>query len=364
MKGLKQLGAMALAAALTITLAAPISANAEVLWTKDGDGFKTYTNEDTKESYSEKDYTDLDESDLASPRKAMTICTNSYNEYWRTSTSTDVAKFTNFKSKKKALKVKVIRKFEYTDPSNPKTADEPDFFDKAGNGYYRDVDGKIVKVEKAKLSTDMPKGYDSASYTVRFYTKKPGTYKVTYDAVKKDGTTVKKEIKIIAKDFGAPIKSVTFAGKDIYEPVDNSDASKNRLWTKGSGSNVTNAKSGKLSVTMASKDFKLKKIEIGTPDIETITDKYGDITTQYKKATSELDQAEGLGKWTWKKVKNGKKIKLSKVDTSKLGQEYNPKTTTFESKGIFTTTAIRITYYDKKNKKTEREVIYLNRIKK
>ncbi|WP_026658773.1 hypothetical protein [Butyrivibrio sp. AC2005] len=373
MKGLKQFGAMALAAALTVTLVAPISANAEVIseYEYDANGRKTntkYTNEDTGESINTRDYDKYEgptASAVASERTALSICTNSYTEYLTFATTTDVAKFTNFKSNKKALKVKVIKKEEYTDPSNPKSSSWVNYFDKDGNGYYRNVDGKTVKVEAAKLATDMPKGYDYGSYKVRFFTKKAGKYKVTYDAVLKNGTTVKKTLMIYAKENGTAIKSVTFAGKDIYTSHDEKEASKNNLWTKGSGTNVTTAKSGKIKVTMASKDFKLKKIEVGTPVVDSATDKYGNKSIFYKKnPASSLDPANGEGYYTWKKVKNGKKIKLSKVDTSSVGDSYDASHTVYESKGVMTETKIRITYYDKKNKTTHRQVLTLYRIQK
>lgn len=377
MKGLKQFGAMAMAAALTITMVAPITANAEVTWTREkkGDGEYSYnytfTNEDTKDTATiegldkdgENAYGDNVQywvmEALESETKAYTICVNSYDEYVSLNTTKDVAKFSNFKSNKKDLKVKVIKTKESSYPDLAKESVGPDYYDKDGNGYYKNVDGKIIKVDKAKLDTDMPKGYDSARYTVRLYAKKAGTYKLKFDAVMKNGNTVKKTIKVIAKDYGNAIKSVTFAGKVVYQTKDDNGVDPNSLWTKGAGQNVTTAKSGKIRVTMSSKDFKLKKIEVGTPNIETKTDTDGEVSVDFKEATSSLDQ-----NCTWKKVKNGKKIKLAKVDTSAVGQSYYPKHTKFSYKDTQTTTLIRITYYDKKNKTTERRTFAINRIQK
>lgn len=375
MKGMRQFGALTLAAALTITLVAPISANAAVNWTRvqtgtdsDGDKLYTYTvtNEDTGASVVLENQYD-GSSNVSGATKVLTndwksieICTNSYNEYVENlSTTKDVAKFANFKSNKKALKVKVMKAREYTDQSEKKYACNPDYKDKDGNGYYKNVNGEVVKVEKSKLSEDMPKGYDSGSYTVRFFTKKAGTYTVSYDAILKNGTVVKKSLKVVAKSFGWPIKDVTFNGKSIYQAVDNDSINANTLWTKGAGSNRTTAKSGKIKVTMSSNDYKLKKIEVGTPVIET-KNVDGYISTNYVyNNDNNLD-----GHYTWKTVKNGKKIKLSTVNEAETGSNYNSKNTTYFARSFTTTTPVRITYFDKKNKTTRRETVYIYKIQK
>ena len=375
MKGMRQFGALTLAAALTITLVAPISANAQVNWTrvqtgtdKSGKALYTYTitNEDTGASVvlenqrsTSGDIQDVMEA-LENDTKSYDICTNSYDEYLSFNTTTDVAKFTNFKSNKKALKVKVIYTSESTDQNEKKYACSPDYKDKDGNGYYKNVNGEIVKVEKSKLSEDMPKGYDNASYNLRFFTKKAGTYTVSYDAVLKNGTVVKKSLKVVAKSFGMPIKDVTFNGKSIYQPKDIDSIPSNTLWTKGAGQNVTTAKSGKIKVTMGSNDYKLKKIEVGTPVIET-KNVDGYISTNYVyNNDNNLD-----GCYTWKTVKNGKKIKLSTVDeTAANDSGYNSKSTTYSARGTKTTTPVRITYYDKKNKTTTRKTVYIYKIQK
>lgn len=57
--------------------------------------------------------------------------------------------------------------------------------------------------------------------------------------------------------------------------------------------------------------------------------------------------------YSWKKVKNGKRIKLSKVDESKIGIVTGPGISLY-SKDVETKTVIRVTVYDKKNKTTKR----------
>ncbi|WP_408071839.1 hypothetical protein [Butyrivibrio sp. JL13D10] len=397
MSRFSKVGATALALALSLTMVAPITANAEVNWTREKDGTKekeigydyeadkpiteqvdaykyTYTNEDTKESFVVEKADEEDEASykiinaLESELKTFTIATKSYNETKSFSTTVDVAKYANFKSNKKNLKIKVISQREYTDPDNPKTndyfySDYRTFTDKDGNYYYRDVNGKLAKVEKDKVDTDAPKGYDYGNYTVRFYAKKAGKYTVTYDAVMKDGKTVQKSFQVIAKEDGAAIKNITYAGKTVAQSLDSDKAAENKLWAKNYGNNTTTLKSGKLKVTM-NKDFKLKKIEVGTPSIETKTEKDW-TSTKYTVANSSLDTNEYGATCTWKKVNNGKKIKLSKVDDSAVDMGgYNAKTTTFSSKATSTTTYIRVTYYDKKNKTTERATYTINLVQK
>lgn len=109
-------------------------------------------------------------------------------------------------------------------------------------------------------------------------------------------------------------------------------------------------------------DFKLKKIEVGTPHLKTVTED-GDSrirpdTDANKKEKSDI---------TWKKVKNGKKIKLTKVDVDTSGNgTYTHKDDGFkiakEVKGTVASTPIRITYYDKKDKTTKVTEIYITRL--
>ena len=362
MKGLKQLGAMALAAALTITLAAPISANAEVItnFERDAEGHiirYTFTNEDTGKT---SEYYE----DVESETKARTIATNDYGAIEEFKTTCDVAKFTDFKSNKKALKVKVISKDEATDPDKNPCYDTW-VGDKVG---YRDVNGQWIVTDR----DNAPKGQDSGTYRVRLYAKKPGTYKVKYNAVLKNGTTVKKTLKVIAKEDGAAIKSVTFAGKVLDESVDADNPSANRVWAKHWGYNTTTAKKGAIRVTM-NKDFKLKKIEVGTPIYKEVAGKeYDYYTKKYVPAnySSSLEtiwwDIDGEGDTealtvSWKKVKNGKKIKMNKDDS--YAHEYE-KNHTYVDKETSTLTYVRVTYYDKKDKTTHRQLFVIRKVNK
>lgn len=354
-----KLGATALAMALSITLVAPITANAEVTWTKDDKEAKTWTNENTKKSLAEKDYLGLDDDTakfvLASKLKAVTIDTNSYNELVEDlKTTADVARFESFKSNNKALKVKVLCKDEYKDPNKAEDK-QPDFDYLSADTntyYYRNVKDEIISTTDEKT---LPKGGDEGKYTLRLYTKKAGTYKVKYKAILKDGTTVKKSFKVIAKEDKAAVKCITFGGKYVYKS-DDAKLNGDDLKEKGFGTYYTMAKSGKIRVTM-NPDFKLKKIEVGTP--RTTVDKDGVKSHDYD------DSSSLTGLYNWKKIKNGKKIKLCKEDTAMYNKKAEENQTLSLKNTSADDTVIRITYYDKKNKTTEREILVtINRVLK
>ncbi|WP_026491993.1 hypothetical protein [Butyrivibrio sp. XPD2002] len=365
---ISKIGAAAIALALSITLITPMSAKAEIIKTYEKDGSITLKNEDTGRSFNTKDFVadeaideDYIEEQLeimaTSETKAITITTNSKNEGIGIITTCDVAKCKNFKANKKALKVKIIQKDEYTDTSTTKKNDY-DIKGKDGLYYYRNLDGEIVKKELK----DCPKGVDYGIYAIRLYTEKAGTYKVTYEAVLKDGTTAKRSFKVIAVADSAAFKSITYAGKVLAYSVKTKDAPENRVWSQGYGYGATTSKSGKIQVTM-NENFKLKKIEVGkevykeipgTKDVSTKAYADGDYTSSLERYNEKTI--------SWKKVKNGKKIKLNKEDNTDkhdywVGHEY-------KDKGTYSTTYIRVTYYDKKNKTTERYVVPIYLVKK
>ncbi len=362
MMHISKLSAAALALALSVTMVAPITANAEVIdtWETDASGKEvhTYKNEDTGESLSQKDY-DINalsaENVLESKLKKLTISTNSYNEMKDFTTTTDVARYENFRSNSKNLSIKIIKKVEYRNLVDEKNTDF-DYTSKDGKTwYYVNVNGDIVAVDASKADTDMPKGRNKAWYDIRFYTKKAGTYKVKYDAILKNGGKVTKSFDIIAVEDGNAIKSLTYAGMNVFAPNVAGKDPGNRLWEKGFGYGVTTKKSGVLKVVM-NKNFKLKKLEVGEPSIE------------YKQVADESTQEmhmdytatnTSLNKYfdktiAWKKVKSGKKIKLKTIDDGFAGGIYL-KGWEFGLKSPTTDTYIRVTYRDVKNKETKRE---------
>ena len=364
MKQYFKIGAAAMALALSVTVVAPITANAESYykWEIDANGNRiyTYVNEDTKESLSQRDYDILNPGVIDSELKTKTITTNSYHETAEFTTTKDVARFENFKSKNKDLQIKIINKVEKRDLGEEQCT--PDYMSKDGQTwYYKNIDGKIITVNASRAATDMPKGNNSSYYVIRLYTTKAGTYKVSYDAILKNGGKVKKTFKVIAKEDGNPIKSLTYGGLDVMASASKDKDPGNSVWAKGFGYGVTTKKSGAIKVVM-NPDFKLKKLEVGTPSIRYLP---VDETTQemamaYTDAYSSLDRYyppndQDAKTISWKKVKNGKKIKLSTVDEGDVNKLYL-KGWEFGKKSETTYTYIRVTYYDKKNKETRRAV--------
>ncbi|WP_026492103.1 hypothetical protein [Butyrivibrio sp. XPD2002] len=378
-----KLGATALAMALSITMLAPISANAyyERKYVKDGNHTYTeYSDSDTKKTISDKDYVISEkalklgrlERFLAPKVKQITISTKSYGEEITLVTSADVKKFENFKSNKKSLKVRVVKKSEETFEDPGIDYDVADLKNK--NMQYKDVNGDIQTVSYADAAQKLPKNSAEGKYTIRLYAKKAGSFKLKYTAVLENGTSVEKSIKVIAREDGNAVKSVKFAGQEVYY---NTALMNDVAFDQKGGLSYTTKKSGKLQVTM-NKDFKLKKIEVGTISLENY-DKYekrdyvydyDDGKKRYKSEDGTIvrekeDDAGNVVSPTWKKVKNGKKIKLSKVNNN----EGDRNTTTYwpdgtkkgtkliESKETTAVTIIRVTYYDKKNKITRREEV-------
>ncbi|MBD5545473.1 MAG: hypothetical protein HDR01_14835 [Lachnospiraceae bacterium] len=169
------------------------------------------------------------------------------------------------------------------------------------------------------------KTVSSRYYTtyISFFAKKAGTYTVTFDIVKQDGTVrCTKSIKVKASGSTAssPIKKITYAGKDLYSYYP--------FTTKGSG---------KLKVTMKAA-YKLVSIEVGS------CNKKGEIT--------------------YKKVKNNKKISLVKKAVYTNQYNYSAGGTKYMSDELFPTTYIRITYQNKKKKETGTWVTALHTINK
>lgn len=361
MRKISKLGAYAMAFALSTALLSPVTVNAAIYennidttYSYEGkEAYEVYTNRDTKQSISSKDYTILNSDVIKSVRKTQYISTDCYYSIQFTTTA-DANKITNFKSNKKALKVKVTETNETTYNEPTSTYDY-----KSNNGtiyYYRDVDGNVQSVDS---EDKLPKRTSSGTYYVRLFTKTPGTYKLSYDVVLANGNTVKKTLKVIAKVDGSAIKSVTFAGQNVYLSA-NEELTKRYAYENVKGGKYdTTKKSGKIKVTM-NDGFKLKKIEVGTPHLKTETQNGNTkIVRDY-----DVNKTEG-SHYTWKTVRNGKKIKLSSVDERTVNDgtsKYKHYTKFRETVGLVASTPIRITYFDKKNKTTKVTGITIDRL--
>ncbi|MBQ7065542.1 MAG: hypothetical protein IJN92_01855 [Lachnospiraceae bacterium] len=168
--------------------------------------------------------------------------------------------------------------------------------------YYRTTE-KDYSTGKYKTEVDYGITY------IGFFAKKAGTYKVTFDVIKADGTLrCTKTITVKTYSYTAPginpVKSVKYAGKDLYTHYP-----------------YTEKKSGKLKVTLK-KGYKLVSIQIGKYD---------------------------KGKLVYKKIKNNRKITLATKKVSKSTTKYTNGSSTHTYDELFPTTYIKIMY---KNKKT------------
>lgn len=144
-----------------------------------------------------------------------------------------------------------------------------------------------------------------------FFAKKKGNYSVTFDVVKADGSvrcTKTITVKAEASSIESPIKSIQYAGKDLYSYYP-----------------YTTKTSGKLKVTMK-KAYKLLSIEVGS------VDKTGQIV--------------------YKKVKNNKKISLAKKTVYSREYQYSTGGAKYTYDNLFPATYIRITYQNKKTKES------------
>jgi len=181
--------------------------------------------------------------------------------------------------------------------------------------------------EKGEYVWDEEKGeyvYETKTTTsyrtafISYFAKKAGSYKVTFDVIKADGTKrCTKTIKV--KTYGttvSPVKSIKYAGKEFYNYYP-----------------YTTKTSGKLSVKMSS-NYKLVSIEVGT--------------------------LNSKGERVYKKVKNNKTIKLAK--TAKYTYKYDYEQYDYDE--LFPSTYIKITYQNKKTKEKDYTIYSLETINK
>ncbi len=146
---------------------------------------------------------------------------------------------------------------------------------------------------------------------ISFFAKKAGTYKVTFDVIKADGSIrCKKTITVTTNySYDSPIKAFKYGGKLLYEY----------------GQYLTKT-SGKVSVQM-NKGYKFVRMEIGKPDSK--------------------------GSYTYKKIKNNANIKLVTKYAYTEQDDYNK----WIHNALFPETVIRV-YYMKTKDKTEGYTTY------
>ena len=366
-----KMGVAALALALSATILAPISANAAVLKNYDA-ATKTYTylNEDTNEivTFKEGEGEVSDSRIMYKQTKAYYVTVKHYEELPTIYTTPDVVKYTDFKSNSKSLKVRMYDLVEQTKAGKARYA-----YKKNENGetkyYYRDVNGNWQSKTKKELK-EIYKG--QGRYQLQLFAKKPGKYKVTFNARNAEGAIIaNKSITVIARADARAIKSVTYGGKNVLTDTDGDGrADYNNYYATIGG--YTTKKKGKLVVT-PNKGFKIKKIEVSSCLVTTnnTDDKgwngtenssYAQVDLNGNGSTKDIvnNEDERNVSRTWKQIKNKKVLKLSKVDDESAANYNlvdatdNTRTKVRVSSGVMSPTYIRVTYYDTRNHETSR----------
>lgn len=374
MKGLKQFGAIALAAAMSVTLIAPLSVNASYgyfddkdLEIYDHDEHGTYkTDEEGNEYFDRTSYTDTNrvtgdtytydeatgkgsgDSDKAHNYrhdllKKLTIGTNDFGYY-----HIDLAPGSTLSKKVKITKGKAnITLKEYRtseDTVNP-------FYDYDAKQYYfRKQDGskEYVLGEDATYAQRQALRRKEYSYSYRIFGKKPGKAELKFKVKDAAGNQKTYKVKITISDDARVFQSLTYAGKSLHLDMNKGANNDNYYSVQSSnkaGNNYVTKKSGKLRCKMG-KDYKFIAAYVIKPnDYTTKTDSgsFGD----YSWSESELvrtasrgidlngdgdceDTINGINEkgigfddedqekavfmdCNFVKVKNNKKIKLNKV---------------------------------------------------
>ncbi|WP_026664490.1 hypothetical protein [Butyrivibrio sp. FC2001] len=357
MKGLKRFGAMAMAAALTVTLVVPVNVNAAVysgseVYDIDRTGTSTIDENDkvshkiTSETYKNR-ITGASWATTTEDEDAEWKAQNYFKEIKKATIGTDEYVTWHFEGnpgeKVESVKIKsgkdviTIKKCGSSEKDAYPTYDE-----NTKQAFFRNYDGSRDVVGTYDSWADFYKAYKSLKRTryameYRIFGKKPGTAKLQYKLGGK-----KHKITITVSDDARAIQSVTYAGKRLDETRD-----KDRKGNNGNilesqtnnkeGINYVTKKSGKISVKLG-KDYKfvkafyVKGTPYGTKNINIDnSDEYRiDKTTGSRIRRNPttgidlngdgdtLDQIYGIEEKDFNAntvtfVKNNKKIKLDKI---------------------------------------------------
>lgn len=373
MKGLRKFGAMALAAALSLTLIAPVSANAaykeaagpsfsgrysgifevdQIKENKDASGkVVSYTDITTGATAAES----ADLIDYTAPKK-MQIEVND----WKTLhvyLGNGNCEIRNVKSSnKKVIKANLSKTFsKYT------TTDKIDVHEENGQYYYYDgVTGKKIIVANKDAAPNASRG----RYHIMLMAKKEGKATISYDVYDNTGNkTESVKIKVTAKEV-APFASVTFAGKSLLHDSYIGATNANALGIKYV-SNTTTKKSGKVKIKM-NKGYKLVKVITGTangyvvkPD-DSKAPYYGEDAEQIKSEfKSDFGTFSNYYTWTDRGASKSFKLALSTTPSSygyskygKTGEE--PYEYLYSNEGYSSSTPIYIYFVDKSTNKLYR----------
>ena len=372
-----KIGAAALALALTVTFVAPTPVKAytvdeydyyNVDYTTDANGVRTYTNKITKKTWTD-DSTSAEKYDAQNvpfTAKNIEVQVNDYATY---EIESDFGGYTI--SDVKIKKGKDVATVKLQGSTSDKDWEYSWFCqtDAQGKHYYYNNDGKRVDVSDEEYAKTTCK----AAAVIRIFGKKTGKATIQYNVKDVNGKVIaKKTLKVVVKDEILKIKSVSFAGEKIsYERASAADRAKKRLGLGHTNGRqyytypdddsvyyydfVTKKKSGKFKVTPGA-GYKVTAVYVGTEN-EWITDPDETDGSLIQKKTNNgiakdtrTDGIEGNDNSTyvWSKLRNGKKITLSKVPAYKK----NRKTSDYEAsnESNYSTTRVRVVVQNKKTK--------------
>ena len=356
MKVFRKLGSMALAAAMTITLVAPVNANAfysdennSATYTRNDDGeitrsnttSSTTTNKVTGATYTYNNETDEETGDEYAAshysngiRKKLDVGTNGY-------ASLDVDlnpgdDITSIKITKGSKYITMKKSDEYSEKVHP------DWDSDAKQYYFRNLDGTKEYISLASNHTQDE--YEAAgriqkSYSFRIFGKKKGTAEIKVVVKDAAGKSKTSKVKVTVSDDARAITGISYAGKKLLLNH-NKGAAVNTYEaqsTNKAGNYYFTKKSGKFKVTMG-KNYKFVNAYVITPNAYTTKTTNDDDswegyvdkeTTTYAVRQYSYgldlnndgdyeDTIDGISErryrnCSYKKVKNNKNIKLNTV---------------------------------------------------
>ncbi len=377
MRNFNKMAAAALAFAMTVSFAAPVSANAyfkqandtTIDYNEDAEGNRTVTNKqsgqslnyDAKTKNTTGDANSISLVNVPVGKEVIGLKSPVTIEYRLQHGEYSISNL-KVKSGKGNVKVKIAGYQKKTNVSD----DEYSFTDNTCAKRY--VIDPVTGNRSYSDGLDTPK-VSYTTYKFHLYGKKLGKSVITFDIVDANGLKVSTaKLKVTVKEDPSAIKSITLGGKHVYiNPYNKAsyDQAEN-LAIAG----TTTKKGGKLKIKM-NKGYVLKNIYLRKINpYETVQTETGH---KLQTASSRLDingdgdcldtidgiKEEENSKYTYEKVKNGSKITLSTVtnqqdsestrDVDKDKVKYTRSTVTKYS-GNTTSTTLYIVYQDKYTK--------------
>ncbi|WP_044913747.1 hypothetical protein [Butyrivibrio sp. WCE2006] len=293
MKGIKRIGAMALATAMIISLAVPGSAKAAVysstttVYDIDRQGTSSIENGTVKENVTGTIYrnritgaaydtsTKNADAERAATHyvqdvKKIEVGTDSY---YGLSINPEVGQTLDsvkIKSGKANISIKQSYKYE--------TTVYPSYDSKTKEVYFKKSDNtrEVIATSESYPTEEQMKAWKrvDTNYTYRIFGKKPGKAKIEYTVSGK-----KTKVNVTVSDDARVFKAVSYAGKKLTRDLDRNATNAN-VWTSNTsnkaGINYVTKKSGKFKVTMG-KNYKFVKAFVikSTPyEVKTDADSY------------------------------------------------------------------------------------------